>query len=231
MGRPVQRLDGAALAAGAGAGADRVSGPLRRPFAAPDRRRDRDRRPSRAGPIRDRRGGLALEAVGLDPALATPHARTRCPAASVSASPSRARWRWNRRCWRSTSRPRRWTGPRSSGVVDLLATLQSTRGLAYLFVTHDLGLARALADDVLVMRAGRIVERGPADRGFRSARRGLYPRADRGGGSLALWEETCRISRSTRITSPSATWRSPSPATRSRRMRWNGTRRSTFPST
>ena len=48
------------------------------------------------------------------------------------------------------------------GVVDLLARLQAERGLAYLFVTHDLGLARALADDVLVMRAGRIVERGPA---------------------------------------------------------------------
>jgi ABC-type microcin C transport system duplicated ATPase subunit YejF len=48
------------------------------------------------------------------------------------------------------------------GVVDLLSRLQAERGLAYLFVTHDLGLARALADDVMVMRAGRVVEQGPA---------------------------------------------------------------------
>jgi peptide/nickel transport system ATP-binding protein len=45
----------------------------------------------------------------------------------------------------------------------LLGKLQAGRGIAYLFITHDLGLARALADDILVMRAGRIVERGAAE--------------------------------------------------------------------
>ncbi len=47
-------------------------------------------------------------------------------------------------------------------IVALLGRLQSERGLAYLFITHDLDLARSLADDVMVMRAGRVVERGPA---------------------------------------------------------------------
>jgi microcin C transport system ATP-binding protein len=47
-------------------------------------------------------------------------------------------------------------------IVAQLGRLQAERGLAYLFITHDLDLARALADDLVVMRGGRIVERGPA---------------------------------------------------------------------
>jgi oligopeptide transport system ATP-binding protein len=47
-------------------------------------------------------------------------------------------------------------------IVAQLGRLQAERGLAYLFITHDLELARALADDIIVMRAGRIVERGRA---------------------------------------------------------------------
>ena len=44
-----------------------------------------------------------------------------------------------------------------------LATLQKERGLAVLWVTHDLSRARAHADDLAVMYAGRIVERGPVE--------------------------------------------------------------------
>ncbi|MEN8491479.1 ABC transporter ATP-binding protein [Brucella melitensis] len=47
-------------------------------------------------------------------------------------------------------------------VVDLLRALQKKHDLAYLFISHDLKVVRALANDVLVMRNGKIVEYGPA---------------------------------------------------------------------
>ncbi|MBL8666305.1 MAG: ABC transporter ATP-binding protein, partial [Rhodospirillales bacterium] len=48
-------------------------------------------------------------------------------------------------------------------IVELLRALQAAHGLAYLFISHDLKVIRALAHDVLVMRAGRVVEHGPAE--------------------------------------------------------------------
>jgi microcin C transport system ATP-binding protein len=47
-------------------------------------------------------------------------------------------------------------------VVDLLRDLQQKRNLTYLFISHDLKVVRALANDIVVMRAGKIVESGPA---------------------------------------------------------------------
>jgi len=47
-------------------------------------------------------------------------------------------------------------------VVDLLRDLQRRRNLAYLFISHDLKVVRALANDIVVMRAGKVVESGPA---------------------------------------------------------------------
>ena len=49
-------------------------------------------------------------------------------------------------------------------IVDLLRELQQRRGLAYLFISHDLRVVRALAHDILVMKDGRIVETGPTER-------------------------------------------------------------------
>jgi len=47
-------------------------------------------------------------------------------------------------------------------IVDLLRELQERHQLAYLFISHDLKVVRALADEVLVMKDGRVVEQGPA---------------------------------------------------------------------
>ncbi|HXT05780.1 MAG TPA: ABC transporter ATP-binding protein [Roseiarcus sp.] len=55
-------------------------------------------------------------------------------------------------------------------IVDLLADLQKRRGLAYLFISHDLEVVRALASDIVVMKAGRVVESGPAEAIFASPR-------------------------------------------------------------
>ncbi|MDW6025988.1 ABC transporter ATP-binding protein [Mesorhizobium sp. BAC0120] len=51
-------------------------------------------------------------------------------------------------------------------VVDLLRDLQARNNLAYLFISHDLKVVRALANDVIVMRNGEIVEHGPTEQIF-----------------------------------------------------------------
>ncbi len=57
-------------------------------------------------------------------------------------------------------------------IVDLLRQLQARHKLAYLFISHDLRVVRALADEVIVMRDGRVVESGSAEQVFEQ------PRAD-----------------------------------------------------
>ena len=51
-------------------------------------------------------------------------------------------------------------------IVDLLRDLQTRRQLAYLFISHDLKVVRALANEVIVMRNGKVVEAGPTDQIF-----------------------------------------------------------------
>ncbi|MEL5876297.1 ABC transporter ATP-binding protein [Cereibacter sphaeroides] len=51
-------------------------------------------------------------------------------------------------------------------ILDLLAELKRTEGLSLLFITHDLGVVRRIADRVCVMQGGAIVEQGPARRIF-----------------------------------------------------------------
>jgi microcin C transport system ATP-binding protein len=49
-------------------------------------------------------------------------------------------------------------------MVDLLRALQRRHRLAYLFISHDLRVVRALADELVVLHGGHVVEQGPADR-------------------------------------------------------------------
>ena len=61
-------------------------------------------------------------------------------------------------------------------IVDLLRDLQKRRALAYLFISHDLRVVRALASEIIVMRRGEVVESGPAREVF-AAPRSDYTRA------------------------------------------------------
>jgi microcin C transport system ATP-binding protein len=61
-------------------------------------------------------------------------------------------------------------------IVELLRDLQQRRNLAYMFISHDLRVVRALANHVIVMQNGRVVEEGPAERIF-AAPETAYTRA------------------------------------------------------
>ena len=66
-------------------------------------------------------------------------------------------------------------------IVDLLRRLQQAHGLAYLFISHDLKVVRALAHRVVVLRDGRVVEQGSADDVFANPREDVHAGPDGGG--------------------------------------------------
>jgi ABC-type microcin C transport system duplicated ATPase subunit YejF len=115
--------------------------------------------PDLSGRERDRRAGAALAEVGLDPGMRNryPHefsggqrqriaiARTMIlrPRVIVLDEPTSA-------LDRSVQK----------AIVELLRTLQEAHGLSYVFISHDLAVVRALADYIIVMKEGRIVEQG-----------------------------------------------------------------------
>ncbi|KQZ16431.1 microcin ABC transporter ATP-binding protein [Mesorhizobium sp. Root552] len=55
-------------------------------------------------------------------------------------------------------------------IVDLLRKLQASHNLSYLFISHDLAVVRAMADYIIVMKQGKIVEEGPTEEIFSSPR-------------------------------------------------------------
>lgn len=54
----------------------------------------------------------------------------------------------------------------AEGILKLLDRLQQELGLAYMFITHDLATVRSIADEVVVMQHGKVVEQGPKDEMF-----------------------------------------------------------------
>jgi len=61
-------------------------------------------------------------------------------------------------------------------IVDLLRELQARHRLAYLFISHDLKVVRAMSDEIVVLRHGRVVERAATEQLF-AAPREPYTRA------------------------------------------------------
>jgi peptide/nickel transport system ATP-binding protein len=55
----------------------------------------------------------------------------------------------------------------AEGILKLLDRLQNELNLAYMFITHDLATVRSIADEMVVMHNGRVVEQGPKDEMFR----------------------------------------------------------------
>lgn len=51
----------------------------------------------------------------------------------------------------------------AKGILSLLGRLQRENGISYLFITHDIAIVREIADSVMVMRQGRVVQQGPRD--------------------------------------------------------------------
>ena len=64
-------------------------------------------------------------------------------------------------------------------IVDLLRDLQKRRKLAYLFISHDLRVVRALASEIIVMRRGKVVESGDARAVFAAPQERLHSRSVR----------------------------------------------------
>ncbi len=114
---------------------------------------------------------------------------TNFPAGSANASP------WRGPCAETESdRPRRTDlGPRRfrpGADRLLLRDLQARHRLAYVFISHDLRVVRALADSLLVMKDGKVVEAGPRRSSVRRPRNQLPPGIDGGGlrlGSRPAW--------------------------------------------
>ena len=55
-------------------------------------------------------------------------------------------------------------------ILDLLRKIQKQRGMAIMLITHNLGVVAEMADDVVVMYLGRVVEQGPVDAIFHDAK-------------------------------------------------------------
>jgi len=61
-------------------------------------------------------------------------------------------------------------------IVALLKDLQARHDLSYLFISHDLAVVRAMADTIMVMKDGSVVESGPTEAIFAAPREGYTQR-------------------------------------------------------
>ena len=64
-------------------------------------------------------------------------------------------------------------------ILDLIKKLQVSHGMAVMFITHDMGVVAEIADQVIVMHHGKVVETGPVEDIFHAPQGALHPDADR----------------------------------------------------
>ena len=125
--------------------------------------------PEEAGEVREGRIVAALEEVGIDPA-----ARHRYPHEFSGGQRQRiaiARAMVLKPRFVVLDEPTSALDMSvQAQIVDLLRDLQEKHKLAYLFISHDLKVVRALADEVLVVKDGKVVEQGAAEQIFDAPR-------------------------------------------------------------
>ena len=107
-------------------------------------------------------------------------------------------------------------------IVDLLRDLQKRRKLAYMFISHDLKVVRALANHVLVMQNGKVVEEGEAAAHLRGAADRLHPRLVRGGVRHGNGRRPAWCGSNTHLSSPGLTRRSRCEGLRVNEAGWPG---------
>ena len=115
------------------------------------------------------------------------------PAGSSSASRSRARSRASRGSSSATSRPPRSTSRCRRRSSTCSSSCRPSAGVAYLFISHDLGVVRYIADRIAVLYLGRLMELGPAGGGLRRAAPSVHRGAALGGADRRRRRSATRI--------------------------------------
>ena len=72
-------------------------------------------------------------------------------------------------------------------IIELLRNLQRDHTLAFLFISHDLAVVRAMASYIIVLRDGKVVEQGKTAADFSESNTGLYSKTDSGRSRSGRW--------------------------------------------